>query len=149
MDVSRDAAARHALERLERECLTIPRSHTVQTFPYGRSDTRTQPSDSTLTHPDRGTRATNKIHTLFEAHPRTALNNLLQIMYGISMSDHVRWEVSSTGVAISPIWHATVYINDMNYGRASAASKGAAMDIAALNAWNILRREIMAQDGAT
>jgi hypothetical protein len=75
------------------------------------------------------------------------------------MSDHVRWEVSSTGVAISPIWHATVYskhrfctpaedrqltekpVNDMNYGEASAATKGAAMDIVALDAWNILRRE--------
>jgi hypothetical protein len=159
MRASRDAAARHALERLEREGLTIPQSRTVQTFPYGRSDTRKQPPDSTLTHPDRGTHATNMIQTLFGAHPRTALNNVLQSMLDTGMSDRIRWELFSTGTTLAPSWQATMYckhrfctpaedqqvtensVDDMAYGRGEASTKGGARDAAALDALDNLRRE--------
>ncbi|KAJ8597546.1 hypothetical protein M405DRAFT_803550 [Rhizopogon salebrosus TDB-379] len=78
-----------------------------------------------------------------EAHPRTHLNNVLQMMYGTEVSKHLRWEVISTGSPNSPVWHATVYIDDMNYGTASAGTKNAAMDQAALTAYHSLKREGM------
>ncbi|OJA20686.1 putative protein 32 [Rhizopogon vesiculosus] len=80
-------------------------------------------------------------------HPRTLLNNELQSKYGRALESHVRREIWSSGSPSSPMWHATIYINDMNYGHASAPTKGAAQDEAALQAYNNLRRERMAGGG--
>jgi len=76
-----------------------------------------------------------------EAHPRTNLNNVLQMMFGTEVSNHVRWEVTARGSPNSPTWEATVYIDDMNYGTAQSSTKGAAMDQAALKAYYDLKRE--------
>ncbi|KAJ8585480.1 hypothetical protein M405DRAFT_824896 [Rhizopogon salebrosus TDB-379] len=67
---SRDVAARHALETLEREGLTISRFSTAKTFPYRSSHTKERPPGSTLSHPDQSICVTNAIPTLFEARPR-------------------------------------------------------------------------------
>ncbi|KAG0707580.1 hypothetical protein DFH29DRAFT_632461 [Suillus ampliporus] len=74
-------------------------------------------------------------------HPRTNLNNILQGMYGTAVSDHVRWEIFSQGPPNSLTWFATIYIDDMNYGHASARTRGAALDMAAQQACTYLRRE--------
>ncbi|KAG1757057.1 hypothetical protein EDB19DRAFT_1900612 [Suillus lakei] len=76
-----------------------------------------------------------------DQHPRTNLNNLLQSIYGTAVHDHVRWEVYSQGPPNALTWHATIYIDDMNYGYASAPTRGAAQDMAAKQAYNHLRRE--------
>ncbi|KAJ8597543.1 hypothetical protein M405DRAFT_803548 [Rhizopogon salebrosus TDB-379] len=78
-------------------------------------------------------------------HPRMSLNNELQAMYGNPQGEHVRWEIWSTGSPNSPMWHASIYIDDMCYGSGSAATKGAAQDQAALEAYNKLRRERFAR----
>ncbi|KAJ8594401.1 kinase-like protein [Rhizopogon salebrosus TDB-379] len=93
-------------------------------------------------YPNRSTAATNM--TPAPALSRTVLNNYLQAVYGASVSKHVRWELFSTGTPHAPVWHATVYIDNMNYGTASAATKSEVMNTAALNAVNNLRREGMA-----
>ncbi|KAJ8588967.1 kinase-like protein, partial [Rhizopogon salebrosus TDB-379] len=67
------------------------------------------PHYGTLTHPDQSTRATNTIPTLFGARPRMKLNNALQARFGATASNHVRWEVLSTGTAPTHSWKATVY----------------------------------------
>ncbi|KAG2155676.1 hypothetical protein DEU56DRAFT_906852 [Suillus clintonianus] len=74
-------------------------------------------------------------------HPRTNLNNLLQSIYGPYVPDHVRWEVYSQGPPNALTWYATIYIDDMNYGYASARTRGDAQDMAAQQAYNHLRRE--------
>ncbi|KAJ8584509.1 hypothetical protein M405DRAFT_460381 [Rhizopogon salebrosus TDB-379] len=140
---SRDAAARHALETLEREGLTISRSGAAKTFPYRSSHTKERPPGSTLTHPDQSICATNAIPTLFEARPRVMLNNELQLLYGTSAPSHVMWKFVSTGTTHAPSWHATVYIDDMAYGTGEASTKNGARDAAALQAWQGLRREGM------
>jgi len=66
-------------------------------------------------------------------------------IYGNAWREHVRWEVWSTGSPNSPIWHASIYIDDMCYGSASAATKGVAQDQVALEAYNKLRRERFAR----
>ncbi|KAG2756324.1 hypothetical protein P692DRAFT_20948959 [Suillus brevipes Sb2] len=74
-------------------------------------------------------------------HPRTALNNKLQGIYGPSAMDHVRWEVYSQGPPNALTWHATIYIDDMNYGYASWHTKNGAQDEAARKALYNLQRE--------
>ncbi|KAG2076778.1 hypothetical protein BDR04DRAFT_1148506 [Suillus decipiens] len=74
-------------------------------------------------------------------HPRTKLNNELQKMYGPSTSDHFRWEFDRQGPANDPTWHATIFIDDMNYGQASSPTKRGAQDEAASIAYNKLKRE--------
>ncbi|KAG2350916.1 hypothetical protein BDR05DRAFT_955053 [Suillus weaverae] len=75
-------------------------------------------------------------------HPRTMLNNELQKMYGTSAQDHVVWEVYSQGPPNDLIWHATVYIDDINHGYASSRTVSGAQDSAAKTAYNHLKREI-------
>jgi hypothetical protein len=74
-------------------------------------------------------------------HPRTMLNNELQKKYGSSAPMHVAWRVYSQGPPDNLTWHATVYIDDMNYGYATARTSGGAQDRAANMASNYLRRE--------
>ncbi|KAG2076788.1 hypothetical protein BDR04DRAFT_1148512 [Suillus decipiens] len=74
-------------------------------------------------------------------HPRTKLNNELQKIYGPSAPAHIRWETHSQGRANNLIWHATVYIDDMNYGYASSSTVGNAQDRAAEAAYNYLTLE--------
>ncbi|OAX37115.1 hypothetical protein K503DRAFT_857552 [Rhizopogon vinicolor AM-OR11-026] len=74
-------------------------------------------------------------------HPRTALNNALQSMYGGAVGNHVRWETQQTGTPHSQIWHTKIYIDDMNYGHGSATTKGASQEEAARQAYDKLRRE--------
>ncbi|KAG1741223.1 hypothetical protein EDD22DRAFT_1053457 [Suillus occidentalis] len=74
-------------------------------------------------------------------HPRTAFNNLLQGKYGPSANDHVRWEVFSQGPPNALIWHATIYIDDMNYGYATSRTRAGAQDQAAAMATSSLDRE--------
>ncbi|KAG2044550.1 hypothetical protein BDR03DRAFT_244773 [Suillus americanus] len=74
-------------------------------------------------------------------HPRTRLNNELQNIYGSSAQDHVRWEIYSQGPPNALIWHATIYIDDMNYGYASSRTVACAQDDAAETAYNYLKRE--------
>ncbi|KAG2346940.1 hypothetical protein BDR05DRAFT_759542 [Suillus weaverae] len=69
------------------------------------------------------------------------LNNELQSIYGPTAANHVRWEVCSQGPPNNLTWHATLYIDDMNYGYASSRSRGWAQDQTALYAYNYLRRE--------
>ncbi|KAG1774015.1 hypothetical protein EV702DRAFT_1200742 [Suillus placidus] len=74
-------------------------------------------------------------------HPRTMLNNELQKKYGPSAQDHVTWEIYSQGPPNALTWHATIYIDDMNYGYASSRTAGGAQDFAAKTAYNHLKRE--------
>lgn len=74
-------------------------------------------------------------------HPRTLLNNALQPMYGAAVHDHVRWEVYSQGPPNATTWYATIYIDDQNFGYASAPTRGAAQDAAAQQAYEHLKRE--------
>lgn len=74
-------------------------------------------------------------------HPRTKLNNELQKIYGPSAPAHIRWETHSQGRPNDLTWHATVYIDDMNYGYASSSTVGNAQDRAAEAAYNYLRLE--------
>ncbi|OAX30909.1 hypothetical protein K503DRAFT_806575 [Rhizopogon vinicolor AM-OR11-026] len=74
-------------------------------------------------------------------HPRTRLNNELQSIWGNDKAKHIRWETWYTGSPSSPVWHSTIYIDDMKYGDASAANKGAAMNEAARQAYDNLTRE--------
>ncbi|KAG2103011.1 hypothetical protein BD769DRAFT_1506521 [Suillus cothurnatus] len=74
-------------------------------------------------------------------HPRQNLNNELQSICGSSAQEHVRWEVHSQGPPNALIWHATVYIDDMNYGYATSGTRGGAQDEAARKACDNLRRE--------
>ncbi|OJA15952.1 putative protein 33 [Rhizopogon vesiculosus] len=80
-------------------------------------------------------------------HPRTVLNNELQSIFGGAVDDHVKWVISSSGSPSSPIWRATIMIDDMKYGHAEALTKGAAQDEAARQAYDYLRREQMARRG--
>ncbi|KAG2367685.1 hypothetical protein BDR07DRAFT_1392653 [Suillus spraguei] len=73
-------------------------------------------------------------------HSRMRLNNELQKIYGPSASDHVRWEIYSQGPANDLTWHATLFIDDMNYGHASSRTKGGAQDEAADIACDNLKR---------
>ncbi|OAX32046.1 hypothetical protein K503DRAFT_805560 [Rhizopogon vinicolor AM-OR11-026] len=84
-----------------------------------------------------------------QEHPRNLLNNLLQSIYRDpdALESHVRWEIWQSGSPSSPMWHATFYIDDMNYGHYSAPTKGVAQDEAARQAYNNLRREQMARRG--
>ncbi|KAG1882891.1 kinase-like domain-containing protein [Suillus subluteus] len=81
--------------------------------------------------------------------PRTMLNNQLQKMYGSSASDHVRWEIYSQGPLHALTWHATVYIDDMIYGRGTARTRGGAQDQAAMQAAGILDRDGETRAGRT
>ncbi|KAG1813189.1 uncharacterized protein BJ212DRAFT_1367083 [Suillus subaureus] len=74
-------------------------------------------------------------------HPRQKLNNELQRIYGPFAQDHVRWEIYSQGPPNASTWHATVYIDDMNYGYASSNTRGGAQDEAARQAYDHLKRE--------
>ncbi|KAG1757059.1 hypothetical protein EDB19DRAFT_7853 [Suillus lakei] len=74
-------------------------------------------------------------------HPRTMMNNELQLRYGSTGAEHLRWEVYSQGPPNNLTWSATIYIDDQNYGRASAPTRGAAQDTAAQQAYNHLRQE--------
>lgn len=74
-------------------------------------------------------------------HPRTRLNNALQLRYGATVQDHVRWEVYSQGPLNATTWYATIYIDDLNYGHASASTRSAAQDAAAQQAYETLKGE--------
>lgn len=77
-------------------------------------------------------------------HPRTLLNNELQLRYGhggASVSDHIRWEVYSQGPPNASTWYATIYIDDLNYSHASAHTRGGAQDAAAQQAYEHLKQE--------
>ncbi|KAG1813194.1 uncharacterized protein BJ212DRAFT_1482664 [Suillus subaureus] len=74
-------------------------------------------------------------------HPRTRLNNALQPKYGATVQDHVRWEVYSQGPLNATTWYATIYIDDLNYGHASASTRSAAQDAAAQQAYETLKGE--------
>ncbi|KAG1728312.1 hypothetical protein EDB19DRAFT_1747218 [Suillus lakei] len=79
--------------------------------------------------------------TSINGHQRTHLNNLLQSIYGPVVYDHVRWEVYSQGPPNSLTWHTNFYIDDMNYGYASAPTRASAQELAAHQAYNNLKRE--------
>ncbi|OJA18029.1 hypothetical protein AZE42_12952 [Rhizopogon vesiculosus] len=79
-----------------------------------------------------------------QKHPRTLLNNLLQSIWGNDQKKHIKSETWFTGSPSSPVWHSTIYIDDMKYGDASAAKKDVAQDEAAQQAYDTLRREGMA-----
>ncbi|OAX32049.1 hypothetical protein K503DRAFT_805563 [Rhizopogon vinicolor AM-OR11-026] len=83
------------------------------------------------------------------SHPRTLLNNELQSLYGQDLGSHVGWEIRSSGPPSSPVWYATIYIDDINHGYAEAPTKGAAKDEAARQAYNNLRRERQAREATT
>ncbi|KAJ6520272.1 hypothetical protein C8R45DRAFT_1120493 [Mycena sanguinolenta] len=71
-------------------------------------------------------------------HYRTALNNAAQA-YGWT----VTYETSSTGPQNSPLWTAISYVNNIEYGRGNAGSRGAAKETAAyeaLIATGVMRR---------
>ncbi|KAG2035127.1 hypothetical protein BDR03DRAFT_963282 [Suillus americanus] len=73
-------------------------------------------------------------------HPRIMLKNKLQRIYGSSAPDHIKWEIySQFSPSRNLIWFATVYIDDMNHGFASARTIGDAQDKAAYMAYNYLR----------
>ncbi|KAG1718025.1 hypothetical protein EDB19DRAFT_1044669 [Suillus lakei] len=73
-------------------------------------------------------------------HPRTALNNELQIKHGSSMGEHIRWEICRQGPPNASTWSAIVYVDDMNYGHGTARTRSGAQDAAAMNALEYLRR---------
>ncbi|KAG1886020.1 hypothetical protein F4604DRAFT_1724161 [Suillus subluteus] len=72
-------------------------------------------------------------------HPRTRLNNEFQKRYGPSAPEHVKWEVYSQGPPNATMWYATIYIDDVNYGHASAPTRSAAQDAAAQQAYEKLK----------
>ncbi|KAG2044549.1 hypothetical protein BDR03DRAFT_939423 [Suillus americanus] len=72
-------------------------------------------------------------------HPRTRLNNEFQKIYGSSAPEHVRWEVYPQGPPNAIMWCATIYIDDMECGRASAPTRNAAQDAAAQQAYEKLK----------
>ncbi|KAG1836614.1 hypothetical protein F4604DRAFT_675312 [Suillus subluteus] len=73
-------------------------------------------------------------------HTRMALNNQLLIIFGSSASERVRWEVYSQGPLHAPTWHATLYINDINYGHGTTHTKGRAQEMAAMQVAEYLDR---------
>ncbi|KAG1728674.1 hypothetical protein EDB19DRAFT_1940711 [Suillus lakei] len=73
--------------------------------------------------------------------PRMKLNDKLQSRYGSSVPEHVTWEVYSLGPPNNLTWHTSMYIDDMNYGNASAQTRAGAQDQAAHQAYNHLIRE--------
>ncbi|KAG2123482.1 hypothetical protein DEU56DRAFT_49703 [Suillus clintonianus] len=78
-------------------------------------------------------------------HPRTRLNNELQLIYGSDAAKHVRWEDFARGPPNNLTWYSTVYIDDMKYGDGTARTKDDAKDKAADKACNDLRRERLGQ----
>lgn len=72
---------------------------------------------------------------------RVVLNNMLQRLYGSSAPGHIRWETSFQGPPHNPTWHATAYIDDVNYGHGTANTKGEAYDKAAIQVLENLDRK--------
>ncbi|KAG2122940.1 kinase-like domain-containing protein [Suillus clintonianus] len=130
----------------------VDRCFSLGPSPHGVSgdlDTAEHPSDSPLVHPghepgpsviEPGTQRSH-LAPLHIDHPRTALNNIMQMIYGPAAWRHILWEVYSQGPPNALTWYAKIYIDDMNYGHASSRTKGAAQDAAAMMALNRLRKE--------
>ncbi|KZT08420.1 uncharacterized protein LAESUDRAFT_811506 [Laetiporus sulphureus 93-53] len=68
--------------------------------------------------------------------PRMNLNNWLQANMSTSV---LEWEYASHGTGRAIMWTAVAFVNGFEYGRGTAASKGAAMDIAAQQALSALQ----------
>ncbi|KAG2030802.1 hypothetical protein BDR03DRAFT_973980 [Suillus americanus] len=81
------------------------------------------------------------LHVQQTVYPRTRLNNALRSFYDHSAPDHIKWEVYSQGPPNDLTWHTTIYIDDLNYGYASAGTRSDAQDKAADIACTYLSRE--------
>ncbi|KZT08416.1 uncharacterized protein LAESUDRAFT_769853 [Laetiporus sulphureus 93-53] len=69
---------------------------------------------------------------------RMDLNNWLQAN---SIPSALTWKISSRGPKHAPTWIAVAYIDEIEYGAGSRATKGAAMEVAAEQTLRALKRK--------
>ncbi|GJE86257.1 double-stranded RNA binding motif-containing protein [Phanerochaete sordida] len=76
-------------------------------------------------------------------HWRLRLNNLLQSSWG---TQSLRWEAFQNGPQNSAPWVAVAYIKNVEWGRGTAHSLGAAKEEAARVAYRALHRQLYGID---